>query len=120
LFDLWVVTRNEIGQTLKLNSENKNEKNEANKPNESYWVCIFALDTPRAALTRGKGASVDDIGGVLLDLFGRLGERRPGQSHQTGASGFEDTEGADKLEEGVDTGRLRGAIEQVSKGWETK
>lgn len=73
---------------------------------------VFSLDYRRATLTRREGAGVNNIGGVLLNLLGRLGERRSGQSHQTGAGGFEDTEGTDELEEGVDTGRLSGAIEQ--------
>lgn len=57
-------------------------------------------------LARGKGASIDNVGGVLLKLLGLLGERRTRQGHETGPSGLENTEGADQLEERVDTAGL--------------
>lgn len=46
-------------------------------------------------LAGGQGAGVDNVGGVLLDILGLLGQRRTGQSHETGTGGLEDTEGAD-------------------------
>lgn len=60
-------------------------------------------------LTRGEGAGIDNVGGILLNLLGGLGQRGTGQSHETGTGGLEDAEGTDQLEEGVDTVGLSGA-----------
>lgn len=71
-------------------------------------------------LTWGQGARVDNISGILLDLFLLLSERRTRQGHQTSPGGFEDTEWSDQLQEGVDTGRLGGAVKvglRVSFCW---
>jgi len=67
-------------------------------------------------LTRRQGAGIDDISGILLDILGRLGQRRTGQSHETGTGGLEDTERTDQLEERVDTAGLGGAVCEVSQG----
>lgn len=60
-------------------------------------------------LTRGQGAGVDNVGSLLLKLLGLLGQRRTGQSHETGTGGLQNTERTDEFEEGVDTVRLSGA-----------
>lgn len=64
-------------------------------------------------LAGGQGAGIDNVGGILLDLLGVLGQRGTGQSHETGTGGLEDTEGTDQLEEGVDTAGLGGAVERL-------
>lgn len=65
-------------------------------------------------LTRGQGAGVDNVGGLLLKLLGLLGKRRTGQSHETGTSGLKNTEGTNKLEERVDTVRFSRAGSDMS------
>lgn len=64
----------------------------------------------RIILTRRKGASVDNVRGILFHLVVGLEKRRPGQSHETGSSGLEDTEGRNELHEGVNTVGLSGTI----------
>lgn len=66
-------------------------------------------------LARGQGAGIDNVGGILLELLGVLGQRGTGQSHETGTGGLEDTEGTDQLEERIDTAGLGGAVEKVSQ-----
>jgi hypothetical protein len=65
-------------------------------------------------LAGGQGAGIDNVGGILLDLLGVLGQRGAGQSHETGTSGLEDTEGTDQLEEGVDTAGFGGTVERLA------
>lgn len=65
----------------------------------------------RINLTRRESAGVDNVGGILLNVVVGLEKRRPGQSHETGTSGFKDTEGRNELHEGVNTIGLSGAIE---------
>lgn len=64
-------------------------------------------------LTRGKGAGIDNITGVLLDLLALLRQGRTRQSHETSASGLKDTEGTNKLEERVDTAGLSRPISEL-------
>lgn len=67
-------------------------------------------------LTRGQGAGIDNISGVLLNLLALLRQGRAGQGHETSASGLKDTEGTNELEERVDTARLSRPISyQISK-----
>jgi hypothetical protein len=66
-------------------------------------------------LAGGKGAGIDNVGGVLLDLLSLLRQRGTRQSHETGTGRLEDTEGTDQLEEGVDTAGLGGAVERLSQ-----
>jgi hypothetical protein len=63
-------------------------------------------------LTRGKGAGVNHVGSFLLELFVGLKQRRPGQSHQTGSGGLENTEGGNEFHEGVNTAGLSRAIKK--------
>lgn len=71
------------------------------------------VDGGMTGLARGEGAGVDHVGGFLLELLGRFGQRGTRKGHETGAGGFQDTEGVDELHEGVDTGGFRGAINYV-------
>ena len=71
---------------------------------------FFIVGYKTQELTGGKGAGVDDVGSVLFDLLAGLEERRAGKGHETGTGGLQDTEGADELHEGVDTGGLGGAV----------
>lgn len=74
-----------------------------------HWVCMFfRLDIGERRLARGQGASIDNVGGVFLKLLGSLGERRARKGHEAGAGGLENAEGADQLEERVDTAGLGG------------
>ena len=50
-------------------------------------------------LSRGQGAGIDNVFGLLLHLFAGTVERRSGQSHETCSGTFEDTERRDELHE---------------------
>ena len=50
-------------------------------------------------LAGGESAGVDNVGGILLDLFVVLRQRRTGEGHETSAGGLKDTERSDELQE---------------------
>lgn len=64
---------------------------------------MFLKEAFSSILARGKGAGIDDVGSILLNLLADLTERRTGKGHQTSPGGLKDTEGTNQLEERVDT-----------------
>lgn len=70
---------------------------------------VFELDIPYKSLARRQGASIDNVGGILLNLLAGLTKRRAGKGHQTGPGGLKNTERTDQLEERVNTVGLGGA-----------
>lgn len=95
-----------------------------NKETKSYWVCIAFFGTwvcRQSCLARRQSGGVNNVGGILLGFLALLRQRRTGQSHETGPSRLENTEGTDQLEERVDTARLgRPGLFQVRTGSSNK
>ena len=81
-----------------------------NKIKQEFAFHAKQLVADMLRLTRRKGASIDNVGSLLLDLLVGLGERRTRQGHQAGPGGLKDTKGGNELHERVDTVRLGGAI----------
>lgn len=71
-------------------------------------------------LTRRQLADIDGLVGLLRHgILIHAVEGRPGQGHETGTSRFENAEGGDELEEGVNPGLFGGTVIKVSVGSET-
>lgn len=65
-----------------------------------------------SVLTRRKLASIDNFVGFLDEgVIGRATEDRPRKGHETCAGRFEDTEGSNELQEGINTTGLGRSVE---------
>lgn len=81
-------------------------KRKENQPRySSKWFILAQL-----ILTRRQGAGIDNVSSFLLNFLGNFSKWRTSQGHQTGSGGFQDTEGTDEFEEGIDTGWFGGSI----------